>query len=192
MASVSAAKSLLAMASTPSSGDKGIAAVRTSPAWLSYSPLPLSACRTAAATGLIQVLDEVCVHGLRLRLRGLASVHVALGCELVSFSQSETSVVAEVRDRDGAAHRITSAYLVGADGANSLVRRLLGQDFKGKTYAEDWLVVDAKRAAEPIDHVEFICDSARPTPHMVAPGDRQRWEFKLQRGETREQMEHPD
>ena len=27
---------------------------------------------------------------------------------------------------------------------------------------------------------------------MVAPGNRQRWEFKLQPGETREQMEHPE
>jgi 3-(3-hydroxy-phenyl)propionate hydroxylase len=87
---------------------------------------------------------------------------------------------------------VSAKYVVGADGANSLVRRILGQDFKGKTYAEDWLVVDAKHVPTPIDHVEFICDPNRPTPHMVAPGGRQRWEFKLKPGETREEMEHLD
>ena len=44
----------------------------------------------------------------------------------------------------------------------------------------------------PIDHVEFICDPRRPTPHMVAPGGRQRWEFMLKPGETREEMERPE
>ena len=30
------------------------------------------------------------------------------------------------------------------------------------------------------DHVEFLCDPERPTPHMIAPGGRTRWEFMLQ------------
>ncbi len=129
---------------------------------------------------------------LRDRLQGSAHVTVALGVTLVSLSQGEDEVLAALRTEDGQAHEVHARYVVGADGANSLVRRILGQDFKGKTYAEDWLVVDAKHVPIPIDHVEFICDPKRPTPHMVAPGGRQRWEFKLQPGETREQMEHPD
>lgn len=129
---------------------------------------------------------------LRDRLSACPSVQVALGVELRSFAQNAQGVTAVVAGADGVERSVRARYLVGADGANSLVRRLLGQEFKGKTYAEDWLVVDARRAPEPIDHVEFICDPARPTPHMVAPGDRQRWEFKLQPGESREQMEQPD
>ncbi len=129
---------------------------------------------------------------LRRRLADLPSVHVELGVELKSFEQSAAGVAALLRTSEGQERRIAARYLVGADGANSLVRQRLGQEFKGKTYAEDWLVVDGRRAPLPIDHVEFICDPARPTPHMVAPGDRQRWEFKLRPGETREQMEHPD
>ena len=129
---------------------------------------------------------------LRSRLSQLSTVKVELGVELSGFRSSSNSVEAKLRDDQGNERTVTARYLVGADGANSLVRRLLGQDFKGKTYAEDWLVVDAKRVAQPIDHVEFICDPQRPTPHMVAPGGRQRWEFKLKPGETREQMEHPD
>ncbi|MEM7919955.1 FAD-dependent monooxygenase, partial [Morganella morganii] len=74
--------------------------------------------------------------------------------------------------------------------ASSRVRGLIGQEFEGHSYAEDWLIVDAcGRERQAIDHVEFICDHRRPTPHMPAPGGRERWEFMLQPGETREQME---
>jgi 3-(3-hydroxy-phenyl)propionate hydroxylase len=129
---------------------------------------------------------------LREQLKDSRHVTVALGVTLLTLEQQAQAVQAELQLADGRKHVVRARYVVGADGANSLVRRLLGQDFKGKTYAEDWLVVDAKRLPESIDHVEFICDPKRPTPHMVAPGGRQRWEFKLNPGETREQMEHPD
>jgi 3-(3-hydroxy-phenyl)propionate hydroxylase len=129
---------------------------------------------------------------LRDRLRDSRHVSVALGVSLTSLTQTADAVMADLQTEDGPPRQVRARYVVGADGANSLVRRLLGQEFKGKTFAEDWLVVDAKQLPTPIDHVEFICDPKRPTPHMVAPGGRQRWEFKLNPGETREQMEHPD
>ncbi len=69
------------------------------------------------------------------------------------------------------------------------MRHLIGQEFRGTTYAEDWLIVDARHVPKPIDHVEFLCDHRRPTPHMVAPGARERWEFMLQPGESRDDME---
>jgi len=87
---------------------------------------------------------------------------------------------------------VRAQYLVGADGASSLVRKLIGQDFRGKTFAEDWLVVDTRKAPKPIDHVEFHCSAHRPMPHMVAPGGRQRWEFMLRPGETSQEMESDD
>ena len=89
----------------------------------------------------------------------------------------------------GALSLVRARYLVGADGASSLVRQLIGQEFKGKTFAEDWLIVDARHVPRPIDHIEFICDHHRPIPHMVAPGGRERWEFMLRPGERREDME---
>ena len=56
--------------------------------------------------------------------------------------------------------------MVGCDGANSFVRKAMGLDFKGRTFEEDWLVVDVKDAPRPIDHVEFHCDPARPAPDL--------------------------
>jgi 3-(3-hydroxy-phenyl)propionate hydroxylase len=98
-----------------------------------------------------------------------------------------------VQDAAGVQHEVRCNYLVGADGASSKVRHLIGQDFQGTTYSEDWLIVDAgQREGKAIDHIEFICDPRRPAPHMPAPGGRERWEFMLQPGEQAAQMEQPE
>ena len=127
---------------------------------------------------------------LRERLATLPSVEVRLGWEFLSFEETVEGVTVQARNVQGDTEQVRARFLVGADGASSPIRRQLGLDFQGETYAEDWLVVDVKHAPEPIDHIEFICDPKRPAPHMPAPGNRQRWEFKLQPGETREQMCH--
>jgi 3-(3-hydroxy-phenyl)propionate hydroxylase len=129
---------------------------------------------------------------LRERLARHACVHVALGVELVGYEDDGTFVTATLRAEDGATRRVRAGYLVGADGSHSRVRQLAGIAFDGKTFTQDWLVVDAVDVPRTIDHVEFICDPRRPSPHMAAPGNRQRWEFMLHPGETREEMEHPD
>lgn len=132
-------------------------------------------------------------HALRHQAEQFADVTVRGGQELLELQQTDNGVRATLRDEKGNTHEVTARYLVGADGASSRVRTLIGQDFQGQTYAEDWLIVDAaRREHKAIDHVEFICDPARPTPHMPAPGGRERWEFMLQPGETREEMETPE
>ena len=97
-----------------------------------------------------------------------------------------------MQSADGSRHTVSTRYLIGADGASSRVRELLGLGFQGSTYIEDWLIIDASKTAKPMDHIEFICDPKRPTPHMPAPDGRERWEFMLQPGETREQMLQPE
>ncbi len=126
---------------------------------------------------------------LRDRLRTYDCAHVALGTALNSFHSEADYVLASLDVGQGCMHTVRARYLVGADGAGSLVRQLIGQAFKGTTFAEDWLIVDARNVPHPIDHIEFICDHRRPTPHMVAPGARERWEFMLQPGESRQDME---
>jgi 3-(3-hydroxy-phenyl)propionate hydroxylase len=126
---------------------------------------------------------------LRRHVTDFSSVQTALGVTLQGFSETAHGVCAELTDELGRTIAVNARYLVGADGASSHVRTLLGQDFHGETYAEDWLVVDALGVPGTLDHVEFLCDPKRPTPHMVAPGGRTRWEFMLMPGETRAQME---
>ena len=131
-------------------------------------------------------------HALRRELQHHSQVSLLPQTELLSFSETDTGVDAELQFADGQRRVVSTNYLIGADGASSKVRELLGLGFQGSTYIEDWLIVDARQSQKPIDHIEFICDPKRPTPHMPAPDGRERWEFMLQAGETREQMLNPD
>ncbi|MGA0612825.1 bifunctional 3-(3-hydroxy-phenyl)propionate/3-hydroxycinnamic acid hydroxylase [Caldimonas sp. KR1-144] len=128
---------------------------------------------------------------LRGKLAQYPSVEVRLGVALNGFMDDGSGVFAELTNDDGSTTRVRARYLVGADGASSLVRRLLGFEFEGRSFQQDWLIVDALDVPDPIDHVEFVCDPRRPSPRMVAPGGRQRWEFMLKPGEQAEEMESP-
>jgi len=129
---------------------------------------------------------------LRSRLAQYPCVQTSTGTELVDFSEDERGIRATLRQPDGQLTTLQARFLIGVDGANSFVRKHAGLGFEGRTFTQDWLVVDTINAPVPINHIEFTCDPRRPSPHMPAPGNRQRWEFMLHPGETREQMEHPD
>ncbi|RJP69342.1 MAG: bifunctional 3-(3-hydroxy-phenyl)propionate/3-hydroxycinnamic acid hydroxylase [Comamonadaceae bacterium] len=129
---------------------------------------------------------------LRTRLAQYPGVELRLGVELEGFVDDGQFVHARLKDAAGQQTQVRARYLVGTDGANSLVRRALGLEFEGRSFQQDWLIVDALDVPEPIDHVEFTCDPRRPTPRMVAPGGRQRWEFMLRPGEKPEEMERPE
>jgi 2-polyprenyl-6-methoxyphenol hydroxylase-like FAD-dependent oxidoreductase len=58
---------------------------------------------------------------------------VRTGCELVDLAQTADRVIATVRDVEtGAESRIDARYVVGADGAHSKVRELLGIPLDGR------------------------------------------------------------
>ncbi|HWR78904.1 MAG TPA: FAD-dependent monooxygenase, partial [Pseudomonas sp.] len=123
-------------------------------------------------------------QALRRQVAQWPTVQFCSGLELVDLRQDAAGVTAVVQDAGGEQREVRCSYLVGADGASSKVRNLIGQDFQGTTYSEDWLIVDAgQREGRAIEHIEFICDPRRPAPHMPAPGGRERWEFMLQPGE---------
>jgi len=131
-------------------------------------------------------------QALHQQVQDYPHIQLARATELLGFVEQDDGIVAELQALGGSRQYVRARYLVGADGASSLVRQQLGLGFKGDSYAEDWLIVDAQGVPAPIDHIEFLCNPRRPTPHMVAPGGRERWEFMLQAGETREQMLHPE
>lgn len=129
---------------------------------------------------------------LRAQVQALPSVRAVTGISVLGFEDQGAGVLVTLRGHAGEQHRVHCDFLVGADGASSMIRDAIGEAFNGRTYQQDWLIVDARNVAAPIDHVEFICDHRRPTPHMVAPGNRQRWEFMLQPGETAQAMLEDD
>ena len=73
------------------------------------------------------------------RLRGLSNVEVKFSHEVIDVSQNADSVSIEVRSPDGV-ERYTGAYLIGADGGRSIVRKQCSIAFEGFTWPERFIV----------------------------------------------------
>jgi len=79
--------------------------------------------------------------GLLLRrLEKFPNAEVMFGREVVGFEQTADAVTVEVRGPDGI-ERHTGAYLVGADGGRSVVRKAAGIAFDGFTWPERFIVL---------------------------------------------------
>lgn len=64
--------------------------------------------------------------------------------ELESFTQDESGVKANIKNQSGEAETIEAQYLVGCDGAKSLVRHTLGMTFEGSTFERLFYVADTQ------------------------------------------------
>lgn len=114
----------------------------------------------------------------------LPSVRVETGCTLTGLRQDEHGVTAVVRDA-AATRELRAAWLVGADGAHSAVRELLGVGFPGRGGRARWLVVDLD-TDQPLPgqpHMRFACDPAGPWLSLPRPGGH-RLELALSAGAT--------
>ena len=80
---------------------------------------------------------------------------------------------------------VRADYVVGCDGARSLVRRMLGSRNLDLGLHQPWLVVDAilKRPVDLPTHTVQYCDPARPRTYVNMVGNRRRWEIMLLPGE---------
>jgi 3-(3-hydroxy-phenyl)propionate hydroxylase len=73
---------------------------------------------------------------------------------VISFRQDADGVVVTAESPDGV-RDYHADYLVAADGASSIVRKQLGVDFSGFTYAEKFLTLSTRVNIE--DHLENLC-----------------------------------
>ncbi len=83
---------------------------------------------------------------------------------------------------NGSIGSLEAAWVVGCDGARSLVRRLMGTELDDMRSHERWLVVDVllKRDIDALGDFSIqYCDPARPCTYVRAPGARRRWELML-------------
>ncbi|WNM32478.1 FAD-dependent monooxygenase [Streptomyces sp. Li-HN-5-11] len=82
-----------------------------------------------------RVLEErLACHGMR----------VERGTELVSFEQDADGVTSRLHTIAGHELEIRSRYLLGCDGAHSVVRRTLGLSFEGGAFAEEYMLADVE------------------------------------------------
>ena len=67
------------------------------------------------------------------KLKGNNLFSLQFGAPVTHVSQSEEGVEAQVEGRHGT-RILKGSYVIGADGAGSLVRKVMGMDLKGETY----------------------------------------------------------
>ena len=80
-------------------------------------------------------------HILESHLESLG-VTVERQVELTGFEERDGRVVSTIRDQAGRSEVVQTEWLVGCDGAHSLVRNGLGMTFAGSTQPNDWALAD--------------------------------------------------
>ena len=89
---------------------------------------------------------------------------------------------------EAATKTVRARFVVGCDGANSMVRQAMGVEYEDLGFSADWLVVDIK-PMNPKDWNEEnvqVCDPQRPTTLVSSGPGRRRAEFMLLPGESKE------
>lgn len=74
---------------------------------------------------------------------GRRGVTVERGVRLTGFTQDADGVTATVAGPSGE-HPVRASYLVGADGAHSVVRKTLGATFEGAAFEEQYMLGDVE------------------------------------------------
>ncbi|MBM4763132.1 bifunctional 3-(3-hydroxy-phenyl)propionate/3-hydroxycinnamic acid hydroxylase [Bacillus sp. B15-48] len=118
------------------------------------------------------------------------NVSVNLGMEAVRLRELHDHVELVVKDLNEEETTIHAKYVVGCDGAQSLVRENSELTMTDLDFNSDFLVVDIipkeERTFSPMNLQ--ICDPARPTTVASGGYGRRRWEFMILPGESKEEF----
>jgi 3-(3-hydroxy-phenyl)propionate hydroxylase len=130
---------------------------------------------------------------LRQKVTSLPSVDVALGWRLAGLEQTGEAVTLRLVDRHGDVRTVVARYVIGCDGAGSMVRASIGSSLQDLEFDEPWLVVDVLinergRAKLPETSVQY-CEPERPCTLVIGPGNHRRWEISLKPGEDPKEAE---
>lgn len=126
------------------------------------------------------------------------NVDLSLGWEAVEVRQTPDYAELVARNTDsGETRTFRARYLIGADGANSMVRQAIGSSREDLGFEADWLVIDVlpnEGVMLNIPPAAQYCNPERPTtivPAGIKDGRYyRRWEFMRLPHETSEELEH--
>jgi 3-(3-hydroxy-phenyl)propionate hydroxylase len=127
-------------------------------------------------------------HLLRTNLKDQTTVSVRGNVEVIDVAQDgQGRVRVDFTDRlTGENESVLATYVLGCDGANSVVRTSIGATMKDLAFEQRWLVIDvaSKVELDQWEGVHQLCDPDRAATYMRIGDTRYRWEFRLLEGET--------
>jgi len=113
-------------------------------------------------------LDQSVTERLLTEHLATLGVHIERGIELIGLKQDASQVEAELVHADGRAETCRAAYLIGADGAHSTVRHLVGLNFAGKTLKQTFMLADLQVDSDLSDD-EFHLFASRDGLAAIIP-----------------------
>ena len=132
---------------------------------------------------------------LRAGVKRFASVQVFRRHEVTAIEAGADAARLSVTNlADDSRLEIDARYVVGCDGARSLVRRLMGSPMEDLGLHQPWVVFDAllKRDASLPDHTVQYCNPSRPSTYCNVLGNRRRWEIMLMPGDDPDTITQPE
>lgn len=132
---------------------------------------------------------------LRNGLARFARVQVQLQHELSAVAQDADGATLSYRSvTHGDVQTARARYVVGCDGARSLVRQQIGGNMVDLGLRQPWLVFDVV-LQQPVDlpgHTVQHCDPRRPMTYCNVVGHRRRWEIMVLPEDDREALLQPE
>jgi 3-(3-hydroxy-phenyl)propionate hydroxylase len=124
------------------------------------------------------------------------NIELRLASVLTAFTQDGAGVTARVTNPTGESESLRGAYLVGAEGARSVVRKELDIDFEGFTYPDLTLNVEVAYDFRKYGYTErnYISDPDEWSNlfHWKGPPDRWRIHFPAEAGAEEAALTHPE
>lgn len=125
---------------------------------------------------------------LRRNLKNFPGAVMRGNSEVTDVTQTEVGRLrVTFADRaTGEGHVVDADYVLGCDGANSVVRSAIGAAMDDLHFEQRWLVVDVATDVDlnQWDGVYQVCSPVRAATYMRIGATRYRWEFRLLPGET--------
>lgn len=119
-------------------------------------------------------------------------VEVERNTELLRIKQNDDGVVATIKNQYGSRENLNFKYLVGCDGAHSVIRHQLKFEFKGAPYPNYWLLADCNIDWEyPTFHLSIFIHPTGVTAYFPLREDRGRLMFELEDAPVEEEMALP-
>ena len=133
---------------------------------------------------------------LRDGLKRYPQVQVRTSHEVTSLEDGAELATLQVKDlQSGNTQAVQARYVVGCDGARSMVRKAMGTKMVDLGLHQPWLVFDVRLKTDVPglpDHTVQHCDPARPMTYCNVTGNRRRWEIMLMPGDDPAQLVQPE